>query len=109
MTDTIIIALLLARADVAEKAGQLELVSRLKSAARSIETHNRNAELRTIVSQHNADDYDSWMQCGARLKATGYDQAFYAWKSFSKTSPKYDWENLNKAWVSFPKPPEPQA
>ena len=109
MTDKELIATLMARADLASSAGQLELVSRLKAAARSIETHNQNAELRTIVSQHNADDYDSWMQCGARLKATGYSQSFFAWKSFSEKSAKYEWGQLNIAWASFPRPPEPQA
>lgn len=109
MTDNEMIAALIARAAVASSAGQLELDSRLRAAARAIDTHNRNAELRAIANEHDADDYESWMRCGARLKATGYSQALNAWRSWSKTSPKCGHGDIYETWASFPKPPEQQT
>lgn len=107
MTDKELIALLQERANALRVASRGLVAQHLDTAARELRLHNERLHLNTITSSHNVEDYGEWMRAGAMLKATGYSQAFNAWKYWSEKSSKYNWTKLNEAWVSFPKPQEP--
>lgn len=108
LTDNDLIALLRERARDAATGGYLSLAEHLRRAAEALDTHFKGMVMRTILGEHDANDYTSWLRCGKMLKATGYTDAFIAWKEWSEKSPAYSWVKLNEAWVSFPRAPEPQ-
>ena len=78
--------LLRAHADAAMAGGYADMHHYLATAAVRVETHYRSAVMRTIIDEHDVNDYEQWMRCGAMLKATGFSEAFATWLNWSAVS-----------------------
>jgi hypothetical protein len=55
-------------------------------------------EIRSALSYLDSDDRDIWIKVGMSLKSTNSPSAFGLWDEWSKTSDKYNPNDMNKRW-----------
>lgn len=59
-------------------------------------------ELRAAMGYLDADDYETWVQVGMALQASGAGhQAFALWNEWSQLSDKYEPKGMRAKWSSF--------
>jgi hypothetical protein len=55
-------------------------------------------EIRSALSYISSDDRDMWIRIGMCLKSTGSPSAYGLWNEWSKTSDKYNPNDMEKRW-----------
>lgn len=55
-------------------------------------------EIRSALSYLSSDDRDTWVKIGLALKSTGSPSAYGLWNEWSKTSNKYNPNDMEKRW-----------
>lgn len=55
-------------------------------------------EIRSALAFLSSDDRDTWIKVGLALKSTGSPSAFGLWNEWSKTSDKYNPDDMEKRW-----------
>lgn len=58
-------------------------------------------ELRSALAFLSSDDRDLWIKIGMALKSTGSVSAYGLWNEWSKTSEKYNPEEMEKRWTGL--------
>lgn len=55
-------------------------------------------EIRSALSYLSSENRDDWIKTGIALKSTGSPSAFGLWQEWSKTSDKYNPDDMEKRW-----------